>query len=340
VGTACHRERGVETPPGSPLPLGIPLPLLLLWPNGVTLEPTVILTPARCTLSEPKALIPIEQRSVDFYEDQILAVIVEVEGERRIYVPMRPIAQYLGLSWPAQTRRIQRDPVLAAAAQGVAVTATPSQDKEGMTVTVTPPSSGRGGGPQEMLCLPAEMLHGWLFGVSVNRVKAELRDKVIRYQRECYRVLWEAFQRDLAPASTQGRTQQGVALGEIRALGLAVAQLAEEQMRVEALAMNNADRLDRAAQVVGQLGRRLMVLEQRIAPASLITEEQAAAVSLQVKALAEHLTQSLGDKNYYQSVFAELYRRFGVSSYKNIRQEQYPAVVGFLEEWRKSAGKG
>ncbi|NLS77417.1 MAG: hypothetical protein GXY76_09190 [Chloroflexi bacterium] len=183
------------------------------------------------------------------------------------------------------------------------------------------------------------MLHGWLFGVSVNRVKEALRDKVIRYQRECYRVLWEAFQRDVAPG-TAAPTGQGRTLGEIRALGLAVAQLAEEQMRVEALAMNNADRLDRAAQVVGQLGRRLAVLEQRVSPASLITKEQAAEVSLEVKALAELLTQTLGDKNYYQSDFSELYRRFGVSSYKNIRQEHYPAVLSFLEEWRRLAGKG
>jgi hypothetical protein len=42
-------------------------------------------------------------------------------------------------------------------------------------------------------------------------------------------------------------------------------------------------------------------------------------------------------KNQYQSVFAELYRRFGVSSYKLIRQEQYKAVLAFLEDWRGAA---
>jgi hypothetical protein len=31
-----------------------------------------------------------------------------------------------------------------------------------------------------------------------------------------------------------------------------------------------------------------------------------------------------------------LYRRFGVSSYKNIPMEQYPHVLQFLEEWRQS----
>ena len=277
---------------------------------------------------QPKALVPVEQRSVDFYEDQIIAVIVEGEDERRIYVPMRPIVDYLGLRWSGQYERIQRDPVLAEAVQGVRVTRTPSPDSRG------------GGGPQEMVCLPADMLHGWLFGVSVNRVREELREKIIRYQRECYRVLWEAFQRDIVPTTAPGQT-----LGEIRALGLAVAQLAEEQMRVEALAMTNAERLNRAAQVVGRLGQRLTTLEQLVSPTTFITDQQAATISMQVKALAQLMTRELGEKNYYQSVFSELYRRFGVSSYKNIRQDQYQAVLAFLDDWQKSVmgrdeGKG
>ncbi len=67
--------------------------------------------------NDRQALVPLEQRAVDFYEDQIIAVIVEEEGERRIYVPMRPIVEYLGLAWPPQYSRIQRDPVLSAASR-------------------------------------------------------------------------------------------------------------------------------------------------------------------------------------------------------------------------------
>ena len=38
----------------------------------------------------------------------------------------------------------------------------------------------------------------------------------------------------------------------------------------------------------------------------------------------------------HRSVFSELYRRFGVSSYKNIRQNQYQAVLDFLDDWQES----
>ncbi|NJL06188.1 MAG: hypothetical protein HC911_15045 [Chloroflexaceae bacterium] len=48
----------------------------------------------------------------------------------------------------------------------------------------------------------------------------------------------------------------------------------------------------------------------------------------------------LGGKNHYQGIFGELYRHFGVSSYKLIRIEQYDAVLAFLEQWREAAMRG
>ncbi len=63
-----------------------------------------------------------------------------------------------------------------------------------------------------------------------------------------------------------------------------------------------------------------------------------ADMSYRLKALAELLSQEQAGKNHYQGIFAELYRRFGVSSYKLIRQEQYASVLAFLEEWHRTNG--
>ena len=46
---------------------------------------------------------------------------------------------------------------------------------------------------REMVMLPIEYLNGWLFGIDPNRVKPELKDKIIAYQRECYFVLADHF---------------------------------------------------------------------------------------------------------------------------------------------------
>jgi hypothetical protein len=46
---------------------------------------------------------------------------------------------------------------------------------------ITAPSNG---GLQEMLMLPVNFLNGWLFGIDSNRVKPEIRDRLIAYQTE------------------------------------------------------------------------------------------------------------------------------------------------------------
>jgi hypothetical protein len=273
--------------------------------------------------SKGTALIPVKERSVEFYGDTINAVLVETGGQEQVYVPLRPICDYLGLSWAGQRDRIMRDPVLSEASRGVRVTRTPAE-----------------GGSQEMIALPLEYLPGWLFGVSVSRVREELREKIIRYQRECFRVLWQAFQADtLAIVGSQPAvpTEPSTALVQIRGLALAIAQMAEQQMALEGRVGDAHTRLDRAAEVVGAMQRRLGAVERRITPAASITDEQASEVSMQVKALSEFLTSKEAGKVHYQAIFGELYRRFGVSSYKLIRQEQYQAVLKFLDDWRVAA---
>lgn len=279
-------------------------------------------------MSEEQALIPIEERQVDFYGDDIIAVLADVHGEERVYIPIRPICTYLGLSWSGQSERIKRDIVLSQETQGVRVTRTPGSD------------ATRAGGSQNMLCLPLDFINGWLFGINAARVKEEHREKVVRYQRECYRILAEAFQVKTTVTSSSSSIQ---VLEQLRETGLAIAQLAEQQIAIETRLTN---RLDKAAQVVGDIQRRLSAVERRVQPAEIISDEQASDIALSVKALGELLTNQAaqrgkGEKipNYYQSIFTELYRRFGITKYTLTRQADYQNVMAFLEDWQQSIGK-
>ena len=92
-----------------------------------------------------KTLVPIEQKEVFFYDDEITAVLVQVESEQQVYIPLRPICEYLGLDWSAQTRRIRRDPVLNKWATFVAITA-------------TNPEEAQKGGDPNMFCLMLDSL--------------------------------------------------------------------------------------------------------------------------------------------------------------------------------------
>lgn len=113
-------------------------------------------------------------QTVNFHNQSLITL----QKDGVAYVAMKPICENIGLNWDAQRQRISRDEVLA---QG--------------TVIITAPTKG---GLQEMLCLPIHYLNGWLFGVDTNRVKAEIKDKLITYKKECYQALFDYWNNGVA----------------------------------------------------------------------------------------------------------------------------------------------
>ena len=51
---------------------------------------------------------------------------------------------------------------------------------------------------QKVLCIPYDKVNGWLFSISVNRVKPEVRQKLIEYKKECFDVLNNYFNKGYA----------------------------------------------------------------------------------------------------------------------------------------------
>src|SRR5688500_4893221 len=99
---------------------------------------------------EEKALVPVEQKQVVFYDDEITAVLVQGEEKQITYVSIRQMCELLDVSYQGQMRRINDDPVLSKQVKGVNITFTPL--------------GGRGGGTHTTNCLPLDYLNGWLFG--------------------------------------------------------------------------------------------------------------------------------------------------------------------------------
>lgn len=264
-----------------------------------------------------QSLQVIEQKTVLFYEDEIVAVVVDEAGRQQIYVPLRPICDYLGLDWASQYKRVRRDPVLSEATNSVVV-----------TTTEFDPSSNR---PRAgaMVCLPLKYLNGWLFGVNANRVKDDLRERLIRYQRECYDALAQAFQSPMA------RPDASSTLLQVREMGLAIARMAEEQIEFDHRLGAAEGRLDQAAIVVADVRRRLTAVEQRLSPGRVITDDQASQLSQAVKAIALALGKSTG-RNEFASVYGELYRRFGITSYKLLPAPRFEEAMKFLTDWAAS----
>ncbi len=107
-----------------------------------------------------------------------------MESDCRLTAVLRPIVEVLGLDWSTQHRRLQRDPVL-------------SEEMKLISVAVTAMEiSQRGDGAKEHVCLPKQFISGFLFGINASRVTPELRERVIRWQREAHLILDAAFTGD------------------------------------------------------------------------------------------------------------------------------------------------
>lgn len=110
--------------------------------------------------------------TVPFHGDALF--IVEHSGEP--YTPMKPIVKGMGMDWMGQLTKL----------------------KQRFSSTVEEISMvAEDGRVRKMICLPLRKLAGWLQTISPNKVKPEIREKVIQYQDECDDVLYEYWSNGL-----------------------------------------------------------------------------------------------------------------------------------------------
>lgn len=102
--------------------------------------------------------------SVPFNGQQIITAMAAGVA----YVAMKPIVENLGMSWGTQQQKLARH-----------------IGKFGC-IHMNIPSAG---GLQKMLVLPLKKLNGWLFSINPEKVRADIRDRLIQYQEECFTVL-------------------------------------------------------------------------------------------------------------------------------------------------------
>lgn len=154
--------------------------------------------------------------------------LVAVKEKEKVLVALRPICDALGLDWSRQLKLVKDDPVLSSTVDEL-------------------PTVGADGKPREMICLPLDYLNGWLFKISAKRYTGARRDAIIRYQRECYRVLAEHFMSQ-SPYGSDGKRPTS-APAPVAALGWdaeaveAVKGVIEEKVRVEAASLRYGLRL-------------------------------------------------------------------------------------------------
>lgn len=266
------------------------------------------------------ALMPTKQKTVLFYDDQITAVLTEAGA---VYVPVKPICDLLGVDWSSQRRRINRDMVLSTELINIIIATQ--------------------GGAQDMACLPIDFISGFLFGLNASRVRPELQEKIIRYQRECYKVLAEAFVDGRLTANDGVEeliaTDPDNAAVQAYQMALAITKLARQQLAIEVHLKNQAETLSehemRLEEIETNYGTRLEEIESKLSDDAHISDAQAAQLSQAVKAVAMTLGQQT-KRNEFPGVYGELYRRYDCSSYKLLLRKDFDDALSWLSEWKAS----
>ncbi|ELM7726445.1 phage antirepressor Ant, partial [Escherichia coli] len=105
--------------------------------------------------------------NVPFHGEELY--VVNHNGEP--YTPMKPIVEGMGMDWASQFTKIKQ------------------RFKTSIVkITMQLPGDEQ---CREIICLALRKLAGWLQTISPNKVRPEIRDKVIQYQEECDDVLYE-----------------------------------------------------------------------------------------------------------------------------------------------------
>jgi len=279
-----------------------------------------------------KAVDPVSEQLVQFYDD-LIPVAQLTDGV--IYVPIAPIAEALGLTTHGQRNRVLRDEVMA---EDVRVVNLLSADHR----------------RRPMLSIPIQQIPGYLFGVDISRIKPELRDKLIRYKRECFDTLWQAMvgtrpslaapgavTLDASPERELTSAEQALALAtSVQRLAAAQVEAERRMAGLEADHQQLAERVNNIAdylrpfiketrRLLPEHDNRLHIVEQRL---TTVTENEAAEVALAVKNLAFELEQR-GTKNAYGRVYGTMHRKYGVKTYTLLSPVQYQAVLKWLRAW-------
>lgn len=259
-------------------------------------------------MTSTNELVPVEQRSVDFYGDDLTAIRA---SDGRVYAGLTQMCSALGIDAQGQRRRIERHAVLSKGLQGVDKLSTP-------------------GGVQRGYVLRVDLIPLWLAGIRVSAVKEEIQAKLEKFQEEAATVLWEAFQegRLTADPGFAELLEQDTDAVQAYKMAMAIVKLAKQQILLEGRVGDTELRLD-------EVEERLTTVEEQLTGQDVVTEAQASQISQAVKAVALALGKESG-RNEFGACYGELYRKFGITSYKLLPRKKYEEAMAFLTEWHQS----
>ncbi len=251
---------------------------------------------------------PVRERTLPFREKHIATADLK---DGKGYVSLRSLCESFGLDARSQRKRLERQ-------QGYFAPYT-------ATILMTTP-----GGPQPTLCLMASAVPLFLTGVDLERVaEAQTRGLLLAFLDEAHTVLAEHF----------GISERG----EMHFLRESIARMVAEQeafeetvsKKVEAelaeLRKAHEEKVEQIRAAFGNLRQQVAKLESVAGPKTRLSPEQMGQLRQLVATLGT-LMQERGVAKPFPGIYMDVTRMTGVSRSEDIRQEDFPQVVAFLQK--------
>ncbi|HII3799608.1 TPA: phage antirepressor N-terminal domain-containing protein [Pasteurella multocida] len=127
----------------------------------------------------------ISTQTISFYGSDLITLKVDDV----IYTAVKPIVKALGIDWTRQSRKLSQ------------------QEKFSCRLMSTTGSDGK---TYDMLCMPLKKLNGWLFSINPEKVRSDLKEKVIQYQEECFEALYNYWYHGKAERKTTTDERTGL----------------------------------------------------------------------------------------------------------------------------------
>ena len=240
-------------------------------------------------------------------------------NNRRWYVRLDHLCEHMGLDLAGQRRRIQGNEAIAEY-YVVMVAETDYQNKTRK---------------QEVGFLDLEALPYWLGMIELNKVKAEIRPRILFYQRDFVRTVyaayrWELFSPDLIAEMDAHASPEERAMYEL------MAQFQEVRRKLEALDGRLNKDLASVGLTLSDLGGRLERMEAKVVGEATIYDKQAQAISEMITAVGTAMYEAnrskMGKAEAYKNAQLEFKRQFGVHIYSALPLARYEEAVQYLRQ--------
>ena len=195
---------------------------------------------------------------------------------------------------------------------------------------------------QEVWFLDIYVLHLWLGMIQVSKIRQELQERLIHYQRDLAQSLWLLYRSETFPKEILDEINASMSPNDRQ-----VAEIFEaaQQLRrkVDILNGHLDEELSRLGLVIGDLDNRLGAVETRIIGEETINSQQAKQIQDMVSVVADALHMSNKSKysksTAHAAVHNEFKQQFQIHVYSALPASRFDDARNFLANWWQKMSK-